>query len=64
MDVALPVLRAALADKSEWARLRAINVIDRLDKRATDLKPQIRAATKDKNKYVVRVAQKTLRDLR
>ena len=64
MDVALPVLRAALADKSEWARLRAINVIDRLDKRATDLKPEIRAATKDKNKYVVRVAQKTLVDLR
>ena len=31
---------------------------------ATDLKPEIRAATKDKNKYVVRVAQKTLRDLR
>jgi len=63
VNAALPVLRAALADANEWVRLRAINVIDGLDARARTLRAEIRAAKKDKNHYVVRVATKALQDL-
>ena len=61
---ALDVLVDALDHESEWVRLRAINALDRLDDKARAAKPALQKATKDKNKYVVRVAQKALRDLR
>ena len=54
---AVPVLQAALADSTEWVRLQAINVLDRIDSHALPALPALQAALKDGNNYVVRVAE-------
>ncbi|RUL87074.1 DUF229 domain-containing protein [Tautonia sociabilis] len=56
-DSALPPLINALASDNDWVRLLAINVLDRLDERASPAEAALRTALKDPNDYVVRVAE-------
>jgi uncharacterized sulfatase len=60
---ALPVLAEALKDKTAKARLYAIIALDKIGEKARPLLPQIKAALKDKDNYVKRVAQTTLNRL-
>jgi uncharacterized sulfatase len=63
-DLALPVLIRAMQDDNEWVRLHAANVLDRIDGRARPALEVIQAAARDKNPYVVRVVEHTLKDLK
>ncbi|HEY8503259.1 MAG TPA: sulfatase-like hydrolase/transferase, partial [Gemmataceae bacterium] len=60
---AVPVLVEVMSDANEWARLAAINVLDRLDDKARQAAPAIRKARKDPNNYVVRVAEHAVQAL-
>jgi N-sulfoglucosamine sulfohydrolase len=60
---ALPVLGKNLQDDNEWVRLAAIQVLDRLDEQARPALPLLEKARKDKNQYVVRVAEHAVADL-
>lgn len=62
-EKALLVLTRALDDDNEWVRLQAINVLDRLDQSARPALPAMKKALKDRNNYVVRVAQHAVKDL-
>jgi HEAT repeat protein len=59
----LPTLVAAMSDDNEWVRLLAANAIQRLGERARPALDTARRATKDKNAYVVRVANRILAQL-
>jgi uncharacterized sulfatase len=63
-DEAVPVLGKALADGNEWLRLEAVNVLDRIDEKARPVLEAIQQAKGDKNQYVVRVVEHTLKDLK
>ncbi|MGE3804173.1 MAG: sulfatase-like hydrolase/transferase [Gemmataceae bacterium] len=56
-ETGVRVLAAAMKDPNEWVRLAAINHLDRLGDKAKGAEDAIRAALKDKNSYVVRVAE-------
>lgn len=60
---ALPVLIEGLKHDNEWVRLAAVNVLDRLGDKARPALPQIKAAVKDSNPYVVRVVHHALKEL-
>jgi hypothetical protein len=60
---ALPVLAEALKDKTDKARLYAIIALDKIGEKARPLLPQIKAALKDSDNYVKRVAQTTVKQL-
>ncbi|MAF65531.1 MAG: sulfatase [Planctomycetes bacterium] len=61
----LAVLTAALAGPNEWARLEAVQVLDELDEAARPALPALEAALTDQpNKYIVRVANRALNELR
>ena len=62
-EKALPVLADALNDKTDKARLFAIIALNKIGEKARPLLPQIKAAMKDKDNYVKRVAQTTLEHL-
>jgi len=64
LEEALPVLGRALKHESEWARLRAANVLDGLGAKAEPLAAEIRAAAKDRNNYVGRVIEHAVRNLK
>jgi HEAT repeat protein len=57
------VLIGGLNDDNDWVRLHAINILDRLDQHARAAIPALETARRDKNEYVVRVAEHALRDL-
>jgi N-sulfoglucosamine sulfohydrolase len=60
---ALPVLAEALKNKTDKARLFAIIALNKIGEKARPLLPQIKAAEKDSDNYVRRVAQTTLEHL-
>ena len=60
---ALPVLAAGLNDKTDKARLYAIIALNKIGEKARPLLPQIKAAQKDSDNYVQRVAKTTLERL-
>lgn len=62
-DQAIPVLGDCLADKNEWVRLKAINVLDRLGAKARSEKDKVSALKDDSNQYVVRVVTHVLESL-
>lgn len=64
--VAVPVLTAVLEDRSRavWARVAAINVLDRLDTAAADAAPVLERALDDPEPYVVRVAEHAVKAFR
>ncbi|QDV35023.1 sulfatase-like hydrolase/transferase [Tautonia plasticadhaerens] len=57
VDEAMPALVDAMGSDNEWVRLRAINVLDRLDGLASPAEEVIRGALDDPNNYVVRAAE-------
>ena len=59
-DIALPVLAAALQDKTDKARLYAVIALGRIGEKARPALPAIRAALKDKDNYVQRVTRAVL----
>jgi len=62
-DKALPVLAEALNDKTDKARLHAIIALNKIGEKARPLLPQIKAALKDSDNYVQRVALTTMEKL-
>jgi len=62
-DKALPVLAEALNDKTDKARLFAIIALNKIGEKARPLLPQIKAALKDPDNYVRRVAKTTMEKL-
>ncbi len=62
-EQALPALEAGLQHENPWVRLQAVNVLDRIDRHARPLLPQLRRAQSDSNEYVVRVAKHAVADL-
>lgn len=60
---AVPVLVEGLKHDNDWVRLAAVNVLDRLGDKARAFLPQIKAAAKDSNPYVVRVVNHALKEL-
>jgi N-sulfoglucosamine sulfohydrolase len=60
---ALPVLAEALKDKTDKARLYAIIALNKIGPKARPLLPQIKAAVKDSDNYVQRVARTTVKQL-
>jgi len=62
-EKALPVLAAGLTDKTDKARLHAIIALNKIGEKARPLLPQIKAAQKDSDNYVQRVAQTTMKQL-
>jgi hypothetical protein len=62
-DKALPVLAEALNDKTDKARLFAIIALNKIGEKARPLLSQIKAAEKDSDNYVQRVAKTTLEQL-
>jgi HEAT repeat protein len=61
LDDALPVLTRALKHESEWVRLAAVNVLDRLGPKADPAKPAMKEMT-EKNEYVKRVLEHALKE--
>lgn len=59
----LKTLSAGLKDKNEWTRLNAALVLDEIDEKARPLIPDLQSVMDDKNKYVVRVANRALNQL-
>ncbi|MCH7558703.1 MAG: sulfatase-like hydrolase/transferase [Planctomycetes bacterium] len=59
----LPVLAEALKDKTAKARLYAIIALNKIGEKARPVLPQIKAALKDSDNYVQRVARTTLERL-
>ncbi len=57
---ALPVLAEALKGKTDKARLFAIIAVNKIGEKARPALPQIKAALKDSDNYVKRVARTTL----
>jgi N-sulfoglucosamine sulfohydrolase len=62
-EKALPVLAEAFNNKTDKARLFAIIALNKIGEKARPLLPQIKAALKDSDNYVQRVAQTTLEHL-
>jgi uncharacterized sulfatase len=62
-DKALPVLAEALNDKTDKARLFAIIALNKIGEKARPLLEQIKAAQKDSDNYVQRVAKTTMEQL-
>ena len=60
---ALPVLVEALKNKTDKARLYAVIALGRIGEKARPALPQIKAGLKDKDNYVRRVTQATLKRL-
>ncbi len=60
---ALPVLAEAMKDKTDKARLYAIIALNKIGEKARPVLPQIKAALKDSDNYVQRVARTTLNRL-
>ncbi|MHC4203772.1 MAG: sulfatase-like hydrolase/transferase [Planctomycetota bacterium] len=60
---ALSVLAEALNDKTDKARLYSIIALNKIGEKARPLLPQIKAAVKDSDNYVQRVAKTTLEHL-
>ncbi len=61
IDRALPALVKGLKDGNPWARLQAIQVLDRLGDAARPALADLKAARGDANEYVVRVAEHAVR---
>jgi uncharacterized sulfatase len=59
----LPILAEALKDKTDKARLYAIIALKKLGEKARPLLPQIKAALKDSDNYVQRVARAAVSQL-
>lgn len=59
-DKAVPALAAGLASADAWARLQAVNMLDRLDDDAQAAFSAIAAAAADENEYVRRVVAHVL----
>ena len=59
-EKALPALSEALNNKTDKARLFAIIALNKIGEKARPLLPEIKAALKDSDNYVQRVAQTTL----
>ena len=59
----LPTLVAAMSDENEWVRLFAANAMQRLGEGARSALQAARRAAKDKNSYVVRVANRIVTQL-
>jgi uncharacterized sulfatase len=62
-EKALPILAAGLNDKTDKSRLHAIIALNKIGEKARPLLPQIKAALKDSDNYVQRVAQTTIKQL-
>jgi len=60
---ALPVLAEALKDKTDKARLYAIIALNKIGEKARPLLTDIKAAVKDSDNYVQRVARTTVKQL-
>ena len=61
---AVPALSKALQDDNDWVRLAAANTLDRIDEHVRPALAAIQNAAKDKNQYVVRVIEHTLKGLK
>ncbi len=57
---ATATLIQVLSGPNEWARVAALNVLDRLDAKAGEARSAIEKAMKDKNDYVKRLAEHAL----
>lgn len=62
-DAPLKVLQQALQNDEEWVRLNAAIVLDEMGEQARPAIPDLQAVMDDKNKYVVRVANRALNQL-
>jgi len=62
-DDALPVLIEGLKHDSEWVRLRAANVLDRIDCKARSALKEMKHASKDPNRDVRKVIGHALEEL-
>ena len=62
-EKALRILTEAMNDKTDKARLFAIIALNKIGEKARPLLPQIKAAQKDPDNYVQRVAKTTLEQL-
>ncbi len=62
-SLAVPVLKAAMSDQNDWVRLYAINVLDRIDEQAAPAAEELKAARKDTQGYVQRVADHAVEGL-
>ena len=60
---AVPVLEQWLSDSGEWVRLAAAQTLDEIDEQARPAVNALKAVMDDKNKYVVRVANRALNQL-
>ena len=59
-----PVLKNALTESDQWARLQAAIVLDEMEEQARPLIPELKKALINQpNKYIVRVANRALNDL-
>ena len=63
-SAALQVLVSSLTHQSPWVQLRAANALDHMDAQAKSATKDLEAMRTSDNKYVQRVVQKALRDLR
>lgn len=62
---AIEVLRRELASEHQWGRLAAAIVLDEMDESAKPAAEALQAALYDQpNKYIVRVANRALNELR
>jgi len=60
-EKALPVLKSELESEHQWARLRATIVLDEAGEQARPLIPELKKCLTDQpNKYITRVANRTL----
>ena len=62
-ESALKVLQKDLSHPDEWVRLLAAQVLDEIEAQALSTLPALQEALKDKNKYVVRVANRAINEL-
>ncbi len=62
-EVAIKVLQQALRSDQEWERLHAAIVLDEMGEQARPAIPALQQVMNDKNKYVVRVANRALNQL-
>ncbi len=62
-DEALTTLEESLRSEHEWVRLHAALVLDEIDEQARPAISALKSVMDDKNKYVVRVANRALNQL-
>ncbi|MGD8786830.1 MAG: HEAT repeat domain-containing protein, partial [Phycisphaerales bacterium] len=61
---ALPILAETLKDKNDKARVYAITAMNKIGEKARPVLPQIKAALKDSDEFVQRVARATTNQLK